>query len=94
MLIKALKRNIQKQYSNLSSKGNKNWNKRTLCTSDNKTMDLVIRYLLSATVMIMLPARKPYFLIDEFCVFNLKVQGPFQGLLQKWVIFQDISRTK
>ena len=33
MRIKALKRNVQKQYSNLSSKENKNWDKYMLCAS-------------------------------------------------------------
>ena len=33
MQIKALKRNVQKQYSNLSSKENKNWDKCMLCVS-------------------------------------------------------------
>ena len=31
MQIKALKRNVQKQYSDLSSKENKNWDKCIMC---------------------------------------------------------------
>ena len=49
MQIKALKRNVQKQYSNLSSKENKNWNKCMLCTSLTTNYGL-ISYLLGATV--------------------------------------------
>ena len=51
MQIKALKRNVQKQYSNLSFKEKKNWDKCTLYASfDNKTVDLIISYLHDATV--------------------------------------------
>ena len=39
MQIKALKGNVQKQYSNLSSKGNKNWN--VIHLFDNETMDVI-----------------------------------------------------
>ena len=33
MQMKALKRNVQEQYSDLSSKENKSWDKRMLCAS-------------------------------------------------------------
>ena len=49
MRIKAFKSNVQKQYSNISSKENRNCNKCMLCAC-LKTMDLIICYILGATV--------------------------------------------
>ena len=46
MQIKALERNVQKQYSNLSSKENKNWDKCMLCASSITKLS----YLFGATV--------------------------------------------
>ena len=52
MQIKALKRNVQKQYSNLSSKKNRGWDKciHVMSLFDSKTMDLIISCQIGAIV--------------------------------------------
>ena len=51
MQMKVLKINVQNQYSSLTSKGNKDWNKvRYAHSFENKIMDLILTYLLGATV--------------------------------------------
>ena len=52
---------------------------------DNKTIHLIINYLLDATVNSYenVTCKENIFLIYKFRIFNLKVQGPFQNLLLK-----------
>ena len=71
---------------------------------DNKTIELIISYLLDATVNSYedVTCKENTFLIYKFQIFNLKVQGPFQDLLLKMgnrpghfqdkIKSQDISR--
>ena len=71
---------------------------------DDKTIDLIISYLLDATVNSYenVTCKENIFLIYKFRIFNLKVQGPFQDLLLKMcncpghfqdkIKSQDISR--
>ena len=100
--ITALNKNVQKQHSNLNSKGNKNWN--VMYLFDNKIMDL-ISYLLGDTVNSyenVTCKENIFFKFMKFEIFNLKNQGPFQDLLLKMghfsghlqdkIKFQDISR--
>ena len=84
--IKALKRKCTKTIFKLEFKRKQELGQMyVMHLFDNKTIDLIISYLLDATINSYenVTCKESLFLIYKFQIFNLKVQGPFQDLKLK-----------